>query len=101
MLLSIAAKENFYLKQLDVKSAYLYPQIDEEVYLEQPKGFEEYDKSDKKLVCKLNMSIYGLKQAAKNWYQELSGFLLDNEFARSKHDYCLFYKVNAKIGWDG
>ena len=65
LILSLAAKENFILRQIDVKSAYLHPEIREEVYLEQPSGFEKIDPTGKKLVCRLNKSIYGLKQAAK------------------------------------
>ena len=99
ILLALSAIENFFLKQMDVKAAYLHPKIDEEVYLEQPKGFEKLDRNGNKLVCKLKKSIYGLKQAAKNWYQELSNFLIQQGFERSKHDYCLFLKnkENGKL----
>ena len=45
-------------------------------------------------MCKFKNSTYGLKQAAKNWYQELSNFLISNEFIRSKNDYCLFTKLS-------
>ena len=95
-ILSLAAKENFTLRQLDVKSAYLHPEIKEEIYLEQPTGFEKLDSSGNKLVCKLNKSIYGLKQAAKNWYEELAKFLIQQNFKRSKNDYCLFTKIDNK-----
>ena len=77
---------------MDVKSAYLHLKIEEEVNLEQPKSFEEFDSNGEKLVCKLRKSIYGLKQAAKNWYQKLSTFLMEQGFERSKHHYCLFLK---------
>ena len=79
-----------------VKAAYLHPKMDEEVYLEQPKGFEMLDSNGKKLVCKLKASIYGLKQAAKNWYQELSTSIIQQGFQRSKHDYCLFLKTKEE-----
>ena len=92
ILLSLSAIENFFLKQMDAKAAYLHPKIDEEVYLEQPKDFEKLDSNGNKLVCKLKKSIYGLKQAAKNWYHELSNFLIQQGFERSKHYYCLFLK---------
>ena len=75
LILSLAAKEHFTMRQMDVKSAYLHPQIKEDIYPEQPTGFVETDSSGIKLVCKLNKSIYGLKQAAKNWYEELANFL--------------------------
>ena len=99
IILSLAAKENFTLRQMDVKLAYLHPEIKEEIYLEQPTGFEKLDSSGKKLVCKLNKSIYGLKQAAKNWYEELANFLIQQKFTRSRNDYCLFSKIenNEKL----
>ena len=99
IILSLAAKENFTLRQMDVKSAYLHPEIKEEIYLEQSTGFEKLDSSGKKLVCKLNKSIYGLKQAAKNWYEELANFLIQQKFTRSRIDYCLFSKIenNEKL----
>ena len=93
LILSLAAKENFTLKQMDVKSAYLYPKIKEEIYLEQPQGFEKFDEKGSKLVCRLNKSIYGLKQAAKIWYEELATFHIQQNFKRSKNDYCLFPKI--------
>ena len=91
-ILSLAVKENFTLRQTDVKSAYLHPEIREELYLEQPMGFEKLDSCGKKLVCRSNKWIYGLKQAAKNWYEELANFLIEQSFVRSKNDYCLFSK---------
>lgn len=96
ILLSIAAKENFLLKQMDVKSAYLHPKVEESIYLEQPPGFEKLSEKNEKLVCKLNKSIYGLKQAAKNWYEELANFLIGEGFTRSKNDYCLFSKIGKE-----
>ena len=96
ILLALSAIENFFLKQMDVKAAYLHPKIDKDVYLEQPKGFEKLDSNGNKLVCQLKKSIHGLKQAAKNWYQELSNFLIQQGFERSKHDYCLFLKKQRR-----
>ena len=77
---------------MDVKSPYLHPKVKEEVYLEQASGFAKLDLFGKKLVCRLNNSIYGLKQAAKNWHKELASFLIQQNFARSKIGYCLFSK---------
>ena len=59
---------------MDVKSCYLHPLIKEEIYLEQQTGFDETDRSGNKLVCKLNKLFYGLKQADKNWYEEVASF---------------------------
>ena len=59
-------KKIFTLRLMDVKSADLHPKINEEICLEQPSGFDKLETSGKNLVCKLNKSIYVLKQAAKN-----------------------------------
>ena len=77
---------------MDVKSAYLHPKIKEEIYLEQPQDFKKFDEKGSKLVCRLNKSTYGLKQAAKNWYEELATFFIQHNFKKSKNDYCLFSK---------
>ena len=81
---------------MDVKSASLHPKIEEDIYLEPATGFEETGSSGNKLVCKLNKSIYGLKQAAKNWYEELVNCLIQQSFCRSKNDYCLLLKKQDK-----
>ena len=65
LILSLAVKENFILRQMDVKSAYLHPKIKEAVYLEQPSDLKKLYPSGKRAVCRLNKSIYDLKQAAK------------------------------------
>ena len=92
ILLATAAQKDLHLAQMDVKSAYLHSDIEEEIYLEQPQGFVKKANSGRKLVCKLNKSIYGLKQAAKNWYEALTSLLLKKGFKRSRNDYCLFVK---------
>ena len=92
ILLATAAQKDLQLGQMDVKSAYLHSNIEEEIYLEQPQGFVKKANSGQKLVCKLNKSIYGLKQAAKNWYEALTSLLLKEGFKRSRNDYCLFVR---------
>ena len=89
-LLAVAAQKDFHLGQMDVKSAYLHSPIEEEIYLEQPEGFAKRGENEQTLVCKLNKSIYGLKQAAKNWYDSLANLLIKNGFQRSRNDYCFF-----------
>jgi hypothetical protein len=61
LLFAIAAANDLEIEQMDVKTAFLYGDIDVEVYVEQPEGFGEIGKSDK--VCKLNKALYGLKQS--------------------------------------
>ena len=92
ILLAIAAQKDPHLGHMDVKSAYLHSKIEEEIYLEQPRGFVKKANSGQKLVCKFNKSIYGLKQAAKNWYEALISLLLKKGFRRSCNDYCLFVR---------
>ncbi|GJU58122.1 putative ribonuclease H-like domain-containing protein [Tanacetum coccineum] len=67
---------------MDVKSAFLYGRIEEEVYVYQPPGFEDPDFPDR--VYKVEKALYGLHQAPKAWYKTLSTYLLDNGFQRVK-----------------
>ncbi|CAL9000091.1 unnamed protein product, partial [Prunus brigantina] len=82
---------NFKLYQMDVKTAFLNGIINEEVYCEQPKGFEDIDHSDH--VYKLKKALYGLKQAPRAWYERLSSFLLSEGFIRGSADKTLFVKT--------
>ena len=67
---------------MDVKSAFLNGYINEEVYVEQPPGFEDDKKPNH--VFKLKKSLYGLKQAPRAWYKRLRDFLLSNKFIMGK-----------------
>ena len=78
MLLAFACFMDFKLYQIDVKSAFLNRFIEEEVYIEQPPGFE--DKCFPNHVYKLEKALYGLKQAPQAWYERLSGFLVESGF---------------------
>ncbi|GJT30371.1 putative ribonuclease H-like domain-containing protein [Tanacetum coccineum] len=75
---------------MDVKSAFLYGKIEEEVYVCQPPGFEDPDFPDR--VYKVEKALYGLHQAPRAWYETLSTYLLDNGFQRRKIDKTLFIK---------
>ena len=74
ILLAYASYMNFKLYQMDVKSAFLNGFIEEEVYVDQPPGFENSKFANH--VFKLSKALYGLKQAPRAWYERLSNFLL-------------------------
>lgn len=84
---------------MDVKTAYLNAEIDCELYMAQPDGFERKDKSGVKLYCKLKKSLYGLKQSGRNWNNLLHNFLLDHSFVQSYADSCVYTKteINARV----
>ena len=92
LILSLIAKKNFILRQKDVKVASFHPKIKDEFHLEQLSAFENLNPFGQRLVCRLIKSSYGLKQAAKNCYEELANFLIEQIFVHSENDYCLFSK---------
>ena len=89
ILLQLSAMQGHVMHQFDVKMAFLHSPIEEEVYLEQPQEFVQHESDREKLVCRLTKSIYGLKQAANNWYKELANLPLRQGFTRSRNDHCL------------
>ncbi|KAJ9537137.1 hypothetical protein OSB04_029870 [Centaurea solstitialis] len=90
LFLAFASFKNFKVYQMDVKSAFLYGKIEEEVYVSQPPGFEDPNNLDK--VYRLNKALYGLHQAPRAWYDTLSTYLLENGFSRGVIDKTLFIK---------
>ena len=94
MLLAFSCNMNFKLYQMDVKSEFLNGFINEEVYVEQTPGFQNYELPNH--VFKLTKALYGLKQAPRAWYERLSKFLLENGFNRRKIDNTLFIKTKGK-----
>ncbi|GJU07299.1 putative ribonuclease H-like domain-containing protein [Tanacetum coccineum] len=85
-----ASFKDFVVYQMDVKSAFLYGKIEEEVYVCQPPGFEDPDFPDR--VYKVEKALYGLHQAPRAWYETLSTYLLDNGFYRGNIDKTLFIR---------
>jgi hypothetical protein len=95
MLLAYATHHGFKLCQMDVKSAFLNGPIIEEVYVEQPPGFESEGYLNH--VYKLHKALYGLKQAPRAWYECLRDFLIENSFRIGNVDSTLF---TTKMGTD-
>ena len=75
---------------MDVKNAFLHSELDKEIYMEQPKGFQS--KIHPEYVCKLKKALYGLKQAPRAWYGKIGEFLLQNDFKVAPSDSSLFVK---------
>src|SRR5713101_1033817 len=76
---------------MDVKTTFLNGVIEEEVYIEQPQGFEVEDRRTH--VCKLKKALYGLKQAPRAWYRRIDSFLTSLDLTKSKVDTNLYFKV--------
>jgi len=94
MLLSFACYKNFKLYQMDVKSAFLNGIVNEQVYVKQPPGFEDFEHPD--YVFKLKKALYGLKQAPRAWYERLRNFLISQKFGMGSIDNTLFIKNLGK-----
>nr|GEZ50252.1 putative ribonuclease H-like domain-containing protein [Tanacetum cinerariifolium] len=90
LFLSYASFMGFMVYQMDVKSAFLYGTIEEEVYVCQPPGFKDPDYPDK--VYKVVKALYGLHQAPRAWYETLTNYLLENGFQWGKINQTLFIK---------
>eukprot|EP00253_Pinus_taeda_P003789 PITA_03789 len=89
-VLSIAAQNKWKVYQMDVKSAFLNGVLMEEVYIEQPAGYEK--KGQKHKVCRLKKALYGLKQAPRVWYSRIDSYLLENRFEKCEGEPTLYIK---------
>jgi len=87
-LIALAAQKGWKLFQLDVKSAFLNGVLEEDVYVEQPEGFEVKDAGHK--IYKLRKALYGLKQEPKAWYSEIDAYLSMCKFKRSTSEVTLY-----------
>ncbi|GJS33230.1 retrovirus-related pol polyprotein from transposon TNT 1-94 [Tanacetum coccineum] len=88
LFIAYAAHKSFTVYQMDVKTAFLYEPLKEEVYINQPDGFVDPYHPDK--VYRLKKALYGLKQAPRAWYDELSNFLVSKGFSKGSIDPTLF-----------
>jgi hypothetical protein len=88
--LSLVAMHDYEIDQLDVKTAFLHGDLEEDIYMDQPEGFIVPGKEN--YVCKLKKSLYGLKQSPRQWYKRFDSFMLFNGFQRSQYDSCVYLK---------
>jgi len=92
LLITLAAINNLVIHQMDVKTAFLNGDLEEEIYMKQPEGFVVEGQEDK--VCKLVKSLYGLKQAPKQWHQKFDEVVLSNGFKLNNSDKCVYSKFD-------
>ena len=92
-LFAIAAAMDYEIEQMDVKTAFLYGNVEDEVYVEQPTGYED----DANNVCLLNKALYGLEQSPRIWYETLTGFLKSLGFAALSSDLSVFTRAGMII----
>jgi hypothetical protein len=85
MLFALSAQKGWKPQQCDIKTAFLYGDLIEEIYMELPPGHRQANK-----VARLQKCIYGLKQASREWYSKLSSFLKDKGFTSAHFDPCVF-----------
>ncbi|KAJ9552799.1 hypothetical protein OSB04_016844 [Centaurea solstitialis] len=95
ILMAISAYFNYEIWQMDVKTAFLNGKLTEDVYMEQPEGFE--DPKDPNKVCKLLKSIYGLKQASRSWNLHFDERIKEFGFTKSEFEPCVYTKFSGSI----
>jgi hypothetical protein len=91
-LFALTTQHGWNDEMMDVVTAFLNSNLKEDIWMEQPQGFEEGNG----LVCKLEKTLYGLKQSPRAWYDTLSGFLMSLDFVKSNFDHGLFIHAQAK-----
>ncbi|GKC75252.1 zinc finger, CCHC-type containing protein [Tanacetum coccineum] len=93
LLLALAAIHNLVIHQMDVKTTFLNGDLEEEVYMKQPKGF--FMPGNEHKVCKLVKSLYGLKHAPKQWHQKFDEVVLSSSFLLNQSDKCIYNKFDS------
>ena len=91
LILSLAAQHQWKIMQMDVKSTFLNRRLEEEVYVDQPPGYEV--KGEKGKVLRLKKALYGLKQAPRAWNQCIDQYLAHEGFVKCPHEHALYVKT--------
>jgi hypothetical protein len=89
-ILSLVAVEDLHLEQLDVKPTFLHGDLEEDIYMQQPQGYEVKGKEN--LVCRLKKRLYGLNQAPRKWYLMFDKFMIEQGYSRCHSDHCVYSK---------
>lgn len=94
MIIALAAQRGWTVYQLDVKSAFLHGELNEDVFVEQPRGYEKKDSPNK--VYKLKKALYGLKQAPRSWFSRIEAYFVKEGFEKCHSEHTLFVKASKE-----
>ena len=94
-LIAFAVQNNMLLHQMDVVTAFLNGNLEEDIYMQQPDGYVQED--NKHLVCKLKKSLYGLKQSPRCWNKAFTEFMRSKEFKQSEADPCIYIRGTSIV----
>ena len=89
-VLSLASTHDLEVEQMDVKTAFLNGNLEEEIYMKQPDGFHVEGKED--YVCRLRKSLYGLKQAPRQWYKKFESIMCKQGYRKTTSDHYVFVR---------
>ena len=89
VLLAMVAHQDLELEQLDVKTSFLHRELEEDIYMAHPDGFQVPGKEE--YVCHLKKSLYGLKQSPRQWYKRFDTYMIQLEYNRSPYDCCVYH----------
>ncbi|KAL4292152.1 hypothetical protein GQ457_14G024210 [Hibiscus cannabinus] len=89
-VLALVASSDLHLEQMDVKTAFLHGDLEEQIYMQQPEGFTQ--SGDEHLVCRLKKSLYGLKQSPRQWYKRFDSYMIQIGYKRCEYDCCVYVK---------
>ena len=95
-ILAVGAHEDYEIHQMDVKSAFLNGELEEEIFMKQPEGYEDKEFPEK--VCRLNGSLYGLKQSARCWNLVIDAYLKSKGYQQNEADPCIYFKCDTLDG---
>jgi hypothetical protein len=90
-VLALVADQDLELEQLDVKTAFLHGNLEEEIFMEQPEGFKQ--PGTENLVCRLKKSLYGLKQSPRQWYKMFDSYMIQIGYTRCEYDCCVYVRI--------
>jgi hypothetical protein len=96
VLLSLAASHGPLVHQMDVKTTFLNGELEEEIYMDQPEGFVV--KGQERMACELVKSLYGVKQAPKQWHDKFDRTLTSVGFVTNEADKCVYYRYGGGEG---